>query len=185
MATREDIARVLQGPRDSEHIQLWLERALNPRHVVYIFVEDLGFSDEAIATMTGVHAGSVRRWRSKDPNVGDPRPPQAKAIERIRAIASHFLRSEAIVDLKGVGAWFQQINPGLAGGSEAPADGVMTAERFEAVMRLAREFTKPGAGMVAHSGRSPKKRGRESSSTGPVAVSPAGFGPPGATEEGP
>jgi hypothetical protein len=184
VADREDLARILKGPRDSEHIQLWLERALNPRHVVYILVEDLGFSDEAIAKMSGVHAGSVRRWRSKDPNVGDPRPPQAKAIERVRAIAFHFLKSEAIVDLKGVGAWFQQINPGLEEGSEAPADGPMTAERFEVVMRLAREFTRPGAGMAAHTGTRKAKQS-EASSAQPTAIPPAGFGPPGAVEEEP
>jgi hypothetical protein len=133
-------------------IQDALERSLNSRRIVALLTEKLGFSDEAVASMTSVHEGSVRRWRSKDPDVGDPRPPQAKAIERIRAIALHFVEYEALRDLRGVGAWFEQINPGLDDGvgMEAPADAFMDAERFEAVMALARRFTMPGAGMAAY-----------------------------------
>lgn len=79
-----------------------------------------------------------------------------------------------MVDLKGVGAWFVQINPGLREGSEAPADAVMTAERFEEILRLAKEFTRPGAGMAVRQGASRQP-------------SMAGYGPPGAaaTRKGP
>ena len=128
------------------------ERSLNSRYVVRVLTEELGFSDEAIGRMASVHEGSVRRWRSKDADVGDPRPPQAKAIERIRAIALHFVAFEALKDLKGIGAWLEQINPGLEGegGPEAPADAAMTPERYKKVMQLAQQFTKPGAGMAAY-----------------------------------
>ena len=116
-----------------------------------LLTEDLGFGDDAIARMTDVHAGSVRRWRSKDPNAGEPRPSQAKAIERIRAIALHFVKSGALEDPRGIGVWFEQLNPGLDGedGMEAPADRPLDEERFAKVMQLARQFTMPGAGMAA------------------------------------
>jgi len=179
VATPEDVARTLNEPHDAQHIQLMLERALNPRQVVLLLVGDLGFTDEAIAKMTGVHEGSVRRWRSKDPEVGDPRPPQAKAIERIRAIAWHFVQSQAIVDLRGVGAWFSQINPGLGDGiaMEAPADRPMDEERFELLMRLAKEFTMPGAGMAVQGGAQPSSEVKGGAQI--AGTAPAGYGPPG------
>lgn len=144
--------RTRSEAQQAKAVQEALERSLNSRRIVALLTEKLGFSDEAVAQMTSVHEGSVRRWRAKDPDVGEPRPPQAKAIERIRTIALHFVQYEALKDLKGVGAWFEQINPGLEGetGIEAPADMFMDAERFKQVMDLAKRFTMPGAGMAAY-----------------------------------
>ncbi len=55
--------------------------------------EVIGLTDEEVASATGVVAGSVRRWRSSDPNVGEPRASQNEPMRHIAAVADFVMAS--------------------------------------------------------------------------------------------
>src|SRR4051812_5850742 len=97
----EDIQAIWDADHDATWVKMILDRALNYRSWVRVLREDLDVPDEVIARVAGVHPGSVRRWRSFDPDVGDPRPDQAQAIELLRRIALFFVESGVFWDLKG------------------------------------------------------------------------------------
>lgn len=156
MATEEQVREALSAPRDAAQVKALLERALNYRQCVRVCHESLDVPDEIIATIAQVHPGSVRRWRSTDPEAGEPRQSQAQAIEWLRRIALVLVASGTFYDLNGVGVWLQAGREGLRWRApyEVLAEG---QEGFEAVLREAEEFVSPGAGL---------------------ATAAAGFGPP-------
>ena len=148
MATEEEIQGLLAKPRDRdealERVQVILERALNYRQCVRVLHERLDVPDEVVAHIAGVVPGSVRRWRSSDPEVAEPRLAQAQAIERLRRIALVLVRSGTFYDLRGVGVWLQTGREHLKW--KAPYEILADPDGFERVLREAEEFVMPGAG---------------------------------------
>jgi hypothetical protein len=159
VVSEQDIRGVLAKPRDREEalerVQTILERALNHRQCVRVLHDDLDVPDDVIASVAGVVAGSVRRWRSTDPGVAEPRLAQAQAIERLRRIVLVLLRSGTFFDLRGVGVWLQTGREHLHW--MAPYEILSEPDGFSRVLREAELFVRPGAGSVA---------------------TPAGYGPP-------
>jgi hypothetical protein len=159
MVTEQDVRGVLAKPRDREaaleRVQTILERALNHRQCVRVLHDDLDVPDEIIAAIAGVVAGSVRRWRSSDPEVAEPRLTQAQAIERLRTIVLVLVRSGTFFDLRGVGVWLQTRREHLKW--KAPYEILTDPDGFDRVLREAELFVRPGVGSAA---------------------TPAAFGPP-------
>lgn len=139
-----------------------LERSLNYRQCVRVLHDTLDVPDEVIASVAGVVPGSVRRWRSADPDVGEPRLAQAQAIERLRRIALVLVLSETFYDLRGVGVWLQSGLHGLQW--KAPYEILADPDGFDMILREAELFVRPGAGSA-------------SAGFGPPRPA-AGFGPP-------
>jgi len=129
--------------------QVLLERALNYRQYVRILHERLNVPDQVIATVANVHPGTVRRWRSASPELGEPRHAQAKAIEKLRRIALVLIASGTFVDLEGVGVWLRAGCEGL--GWQAPYEVLANDPEngFEMALWEAEHFVRPGAG-AAH-----------------------------------
>lgn len=138
-----------------EYVATRLERALNYREWVRILHEDLDVSDDVIAGVAGVVSGSVRRWRSNDPDVGEPRQAQAQAIERLRRIALVLVASGTFHDLRGVGVWLQTGQKKLEWRSPAEVLAEDLSDGFERVLREAERFVEPGAGAAGFGGTRP------------------------------
>jgi hypothetical protein len=134
---------------DRADVQTRLERALNYREWVRILHGSLDVSDDVIAEVAGVVSGSVRRWRSHDPDVGEPRPAQAQAIERLRRIALVLVASGTFHDLRGVGVWLQTGQKRLDWKSPVEVLAEDLPDGFERVLREAQRFVEPGAGAAA------------------------------------
>jgi hypothetical protein len=137
---------------DHADVQMSLERALNYREWVRILHESLDVSDDLIAEVAGVVSGSVRRWRSNDPDVGEPRQAQAQAIERLRRIALVLVTSGTFHDLGGVGVWLQTGQKRLDWKSPAEVLAEDLSDGFERVLREAQRFVEPGAGAAGFGG---------------------------------
>jgi hypothetical protein len=150
-----DVEEVRGGPRDPEAVQKSLERALNYREWVRVLHDSLDVSDEVIAEVAGVVGGSVRRWRSNDPDVGEPRQAQAQAIERLRRIALVLVASGTFHDLRGVGVWLQTGQRNLDWKSPADILSEDLSGGFERVLREAEIFVRPGAGAAGFGGTRP------------------------------
>lgn len=131
---------------DPEDVQTRLERALNYREWVRVLHDRLDVSDDVIAEVAGVVSGSVRRWRSNDPDVGEPRQAQAQAIERLRRIALVLVASGTFHDLRGVGVWLQTGQKSLDWNSPAEVLAEDLSGGFERVLREAERFVDPNAG---------------------------------------
>ena len=144
------VSDVLQAPPDREVVQTLLERALDYREWVRVLHDALDVPDDVIAELAGVVPPSVRRWRSGDPDVGEPRPAQAQAIERLRRIALVLIASGTFYDLRGVGVWLQtgQRNLDWKSPVEVLAEGEPGA--LERVLREAELFVRPGAGAAGY-----------------------------------
>lgn len=151
IVTEQDVQAVLAEPSDREaaleRVRRILERALNYRHCVQTLHDSLDVPDEVVAHVAGVVVGSVRRWRSNDPGVGEPRLVQAQAIERLRRIALVLVSSGTFYDLRGVGVWLQTGLETL--GWRAPYEILAEAHGFAAVLEEAKRFVRPGAGSAA------------------------------------
>ncbi len=168
VVTQQDVARVLSGPRNADRVQTILERALNYRQCVRTLHEDLDVPDEVVAKVAGVHPGSVRRWRSNDPAVGEPRQAQAQRIEWLRRIALVLVASGSLWDLKGIGVWLQAGRQAFRW--RAPFEVLASDEDgFEQVLHEAEQFVGPGAGGAG--APVPPSKAKH-------LPRPAGFGPP-------
>jgi hypothetical protein len=139
----------------AEDVERRLERALNYREWVRILHDSLDVPDEVIADVAGVVSGSVRRWRSHDPDVGEPRQAQAQAIERLRRIALVLVASGTFHDLRGVGVWLQSGQKGLDWKSPVEVLAENLSDGAERVLREAECFVRPGAGAAADGGTRP------------------------------
>jgi hypothetical protein len=167
MAT-QDVRAAYDALRDDQiRVQLLLERALNYRNWVRVLHDELDIPDEVLAEIAGVHPGSVRRWRSTDPDVGEPRSTQALAIEWTRRIALVLVSSGVFLELDGVGVWMQAGRKAFDWRSPAEllAEG---SEGFNKVLDEAEKFVGPGLGLTSAS-----IPGVDSE-----ALAAAGFGPP-------
>ena len=123
-----------------------LDRAMNYRLYVRIMHENLNLSDDVIARVAGVQPKTVRRWRSEDPDVAEPRAAQAEAIERLRATALVLVNSGTFLDLAGIGVWFRGLRAEL--GWKAPCDVLAAGSEtaFRKVLREAQRFVNPAEG---------------------------------------
>jgi hypothetical protein len=139
LVTEQDVRGVLAKAPDRkaeiERVLTILERALNYRQCVRVLHESLDVP------------GSVRRWRSSDPDVGEPRLAQAQAIERLRRIALVLVQSRTFFDLRGVGVWLQTGLRNLEW--KAPYELLASPDGFHAAVHEAELFVQPGAGAAA------------------------------------
>lgn len=153
----QDVQGVLEAAIDREtarhRAETILERALNYRQTVRVLHETLDVPDEVVAHVAGVVVGSVRRWRSNDPDVGEPRLAQAQGIERLRRIALVLVASGTFYDLGGVGVWLQAGQSSL--GWAAPYEVLAEEDGFAVVLREAEQFVRPGAGSCSAAGYGP------------------------------
>lgn len=148
--TISTVREALDVPDPRERVQVVLERAMNYRQCVRALHDSLDVPDEVIAHVAGVVPGSVRRWRSTDPNVGEPRLAQAQAIERVRRIALILVASKTFYDLRGVGVWLQAGVRSLKW--RAPYEVLVEEPNgYELVMAEAERFIRPGAGVASAS----------------------------------
>ena len=141
---RDVLAPAPDRMEDLERVSRILERALNYRMCVQVLHEDLDVPDEVIAEVARVHVGTVRRWRSFDPDVGEPRQAQAQAIERLRTIALVLASSGTFYDIRGVGVWLRSGREELdwrAPFDVLAADGEMG---YRSVLEAANRFVRPG-----------------------------------------
>lgn len=158
LPSERDVSVLLGGEPDSVEaahlrVETILERALNYRQCVVVLHDSLGLPDEVIASVAGVHTGTVRRWRSSDPDVGEPRAAQEEAIERLRRIVLVLVQSRTFLDLRGIGVWLRA--GARAFEWRAPYEVMPSENGYELVLEEAQRFVMPGAGIL-----------------------PAGFGPP-------
>ena len=186
VCTSEDLERgvldLLAEPSDREaarlRAEMILERSLNYRQWVRLLHETLDVPDEVLARVAKVVPGSVRRWRSSDSEVGEPRLAQAQAIERLRSIALVLVQSGTFYDLRGVGVWLQTGRKELAWRApyEILADD---PQGFAKVLEQAEMFVGPGAGSVSQPATHQHSSvGSRDDHVRTRRVLPAGFGPP-------
>lgn len=153
----QDVQVVLEAASDREtarqRVETILERALNYRQMVRVLHDSLDVPDEVVAHVAGVVTGSVRRWRSNDPDVGEPRLAQAQGIERMRRIALVLVASGTFYDLHGVGVWLQTGRRSLKWG--APYELLAEADGFARILQEAEQFVRPGAGSASAAGYGP------------------------------
>ena len=182
----EDLERgveyLLAQPSDREaarlRTEMILERSLNYRQWVRLLHETLDVPDEVLARVAKVVPGSVRRWRSSDSEVGEPRLAQAQAIERLRSIALVLVQSGTFYDLKGVGVWLQTGRREFAW--RAPYEILAEDPKgFAKVLEQAEMFVGPGAGSVSQPALHPTGTAAiHGDHLAMLRVLPAGFGPP-------
>ena len=146
---RKVLARADDPDRARQRVEVILERALNYRHCVRELHESLDVPDDVIAEVAGVEPRTVRRWRSSDTKVREPRGSQARAIERLRRIALVLIASGTFFDLRGIGVWLQGGRESL--GWRAPYELLASDSKdgFDIVLREAERFVKPGLGAAA------------------------------------
>ena len=96
-------------PGGGEGLHLLTLRFGSGRDVAGFLRDIIRLHDAEIAHVTGVHEGSVRRWCSNDPDVGEPRPEGEKKLKRLAAVIYYMLDHLVVDDPQRVGYFLRAI----------------------------------------------------------------------------